>query len=83
MQKIEITDRINTLEELKKDRISSNIRVEDGGCAIIANLSSENEENIHVTMTSWDEEWETESESHKKMKEFLGKKVKITIKVIE
>lgn len=53
--------------------------VEDGGAARIANLSNDNEDScLFVRIQSWDELLR-----HDEFREFEGKRVRVTIEVIE
>jgi hypothetical protein len=60
--------------------ILENDRVEDGGQAVLPNLNEGETPNngMFVRIQSWDEELK-----HEEIQPFLGKKVKVTVEVVE
>ncbi len=60
------------------DEKNAMIDVEDGGCAMIAHIEDEADVGMFVRIQSWDE-----SKEHKDFKSLIGKKIRVTIEVIE
>jgi hypothetical protein len=62
--------------------IEKEISIEDGGRAIIAHVQDEKDtavSGMFLKLQSWDDD----SEGHEDIKQFLGKKIKVTVEVIE
>ena len=80
MKKV-FTGKIPNMEEHQKDTFMSNLAIEDGGQAMIVDISDDNiddENGLCMTLTSWDENLQ-----HTEFKKFVGRKVKITIETVD
>ena len=60
------------------DEKNAMIEKEDGGCAMIATISDDDETGVFIRVQSWDD-----NKEHEDFKSLIGKKVRITIEVIE
>jgi hypothetical protein len=66
-----------TFEEVF-DNKNAMIEREDGGCAMIGTISDNADVGMFVRIQSWDE-----GKEHKDFKSLLGKKIRVTIEVVE
>lgn len=57
---------------------------EDGGAAQLASFPSSLDESVCLNLISWDENaWDDEAISHSTVKALKGKKVRITIEILD
>lgn len=58
--------------------LSTDVDIEDGGCAKILHLADDGHEGMFVRLQSW-----SESGDHTDLDQFIGKKIRVTVEVVE
>ena len=64
--------------EEKFDDENAMLSVEDSGCAMIGDVCDNEDSGMFIRIQSWDE-----TKEHKDFKSLIGKKIRVTIEVVE